>query len=216
MEMADPVKQRRKVAKAPSSLSLNGSWSVLVAKADAFEVKRLTGGRLYVKGYATTWETDLENDRFSRGAFIQAARSRFLVLWEHQTWFRLGETSKAAEDSEGLYAEATLVPTPGVEPPFEAIRSGQAKAMSVCFKALSTHREGPVRVISKAWLVEASVCWAGVNSKVRILDIVDPQAVIRRAKRHLQEYQAQKKRLAQEAARLFAEGALIASRAYGP
>ena len=36
MEMADPVKQRRKVAKAPSSLSLNGSWSVLVAKADAF------------------------------------------------------------------------------------------------------------------------------------------------------------------------------------
>ena len=173
------------------------------------EVKQLSDSKLIMKGSTSTWYVDLDFDRFAKGAFaesIQWDQGRFPILWRHHYTLRLGETTKAIEDDEGLFVEATLVLRAGLEPLFDAIRSGLVKAMSVRFQPLDSHkefhRERTVRVITRANLVEASVCPMGVNQNARIVDVVDPAAVVAEAQDYLRRAEAERRR---EVEQLFAD-----------
>ena len=140
------------------------------------------------RAYLSTWDTDLENERFEKGAFIEsifdyyAAGVMPALLWQHDrspagrgrafdTTNVVGRLMTMKEDNKGLLVTGRIdLGSDGGRLVYEALRKGLL-SMSVGFVALRWHHEGGTRVFEKAEILEATLTDQPANPEARVLEV---------------------------------------------
>lgn len=140
-----------------------------------------TDGSGFFTAYVSTWDVDLDNERFEKGAFADSIL-RWKVesampplLWHHDVRdprSLIGMVKSMREDDRGLLIEAQLnLTNDRAVAAYEALLAGTLKTLSVGFIAHETKVEGGVGVILRAEIVEATLTPTPSNPRAQVLSV---------------------------------------------
>ncbi len=146
-----------------------------LTKDYALELKGLTDEGTF-EGYASVFgNVDSYGDIIDPGAFSKSlarhakAKTKPLLLWQHNPATPLGTWEDLAEDNKGLRGVGRLLP--GVRAADEALillRGGAVQGLSIGYRVLKYRMEGEVRHLSELELMEISIVSFPANGKARV------------------------------------------------
>lgn len=146
-----------------------------LTKDYALEIKSLTEEGTF-EGYASVFgNVDSYGDIIDPGAFSKSlarhakAKTKPLLLWQHNPSTPLGTWESLAEDNKGLRGVGKLLA--GVRAADEALillRGGAVQGLSIGYRVLKYRMEGEIRHLSELELMEVSIVSFPANGKARV------------------------------------------------
>lgn len=165
----------------------------------AFELKAIDLEKREFSGLASTWEVDLDEERFERGAFMRSINAwkssqkskepRIIPLIDQHNYRSVrnvfGKVTDLRESADGLHVRGQIIPTADGDEYLARIHGGFLNGLSVGFDTVRDKTETrtvdgekrEIRVITEAKLLEVSAVIWGAN----------PQALIAAAKSLVKE-----------------------------
>lgn len=168
MSVTATKRARREAKQTDQHQRTRQKFAVDVGFVKAFDETQDGSGDLVLKGYASTWTLDRDNEIVARDAFdgslADYLKNNPILLWQHDQNSPIGRVTKAQTDATGLYVEC-VVPNPGPDAAdyqkaaYNAIRLGIVTTFSIggfMTRDVEMGASGPVFSITEVELMEIS------------------------------------------------------------
>ena len=141
------------------------------------EIKEISSTNRTISAYVSKFgNVDYDDDVIVKGAFSKSIKERgpngsnqIMFLAQHDSWRPLGKPLVLKEDSEGLYAEASIIGTSYGDDYIKLYEAGIINEHSIGFKVLKSNDRESFREITEVKLYEFSAVTWGANEETPFL-----------------------------------------------